>query len=158
MGFDVNNPYFRNQVLTASPEQLRLLLIEGGLRFLRDGRTAMDANNYEKVYDSLSQARDIVMELINGLKHEIAPELCQNLESLYVFMYKRIVEGSFEKDIKKIDEVISLLEYDRETWVLLIEKMSNEQAVGSGAEDAAPLRMTQPSGAPEGYRPLSIEG
>ena len=32
MAFDINNPYFRTKVLTASPEQLRLYLIEGALR------------------------------------------------------------------------------------------------------------------------------
>lgn len=157
MGFDVNNPYFRNQVLTAPPEKLRLLLIEGGLRFLREGREAMIAKDYEKMYSGFSQAREIVMELVNGLKHDVAPELCKNLEGLYVYMYKRIVEGGFEKDTKKIDEAIDLLEYDRETWVMLIEKMAREREGDSpvGAHGAASGGGADPAGA---YRPLSIEG
>jgi flagellar protein FliS len=158
MGFDVNNPYFRNQVLTASPEQLRLLLIEGGLRFLRDGRQAMTDDKYELVYESLGQARDIVMELINGLRHDISPDLCKNLEALYVFMYRRIVEGSFEKDTVKIDEIIGLLDYERETWVMLIEKLNREAEQNTPQSAPALQAAEQQAGVPDGYRPLSVEG
>lgn len=127
MAADVNNPYFRTKVLTASPEELRLMLIEGCIRFLRAGREALEKRDYEKIYESFTNARNIVVELMTSLKHEIAPEVCANLESIYTFVFKRITEGSFEKNPAKIDEAIGLMEYDRETWVLLMEKLAEER-------------------------------
>lgn len=141
MAFDVNNPYFRTKVLTASPEQLRMMLIEGSLSFMREGREGLAAKDYEKSYNGLSQAKAIIMELMNALKPEVSPELCARLQSLYVYMFRLLTEGSFEKNLAKIDEAIELMEYDRETWAQVLEKLADEK---KGA--AAPA----PSGAAEG--------
>ena len=63
--FDVNNPYFRTKVLTASPGELRLMLLEGAVRYIGLGREGLASKDYEKVYEGFSQARSIVMELMN---------------------------------------------------------------------------------------------
>lgn len=152
MAFDVNNPYFRTKVLTASPEELRLLLIEGAIRFLKSGRDGLDSRNYEKVYDAFTNARNIILELASSLRHDVAPELCSNLESIYNYVFRLTVEGSFEKDSAKINEAISLLEYDRETWILLMERLEAEK---TGAKPAA----ASPADLHSSARPaLSVQG
>lgn len=156
MAFDVNNPYFRNKVLTSSPEELRLLLIDGCIGFLRDGREAMVAKKFEKVHESFTNARNILVELMSSLKHEIAPEVCGNLEAIYTYVFKRVTEGSFEKDVAKIDEAIGLMEYDRETWSLLIERLAEERAGKAGTIPAHAGAV--PSGVPAAYQPLSLHG
>ncbi|MCA9307843.1 MAG: flagellar protein FliS, partial [Phycisphaerales bacterium] len=94
MAFDVNNPYFRTKVMTATPEQLRMMLLEGALQFMRDGREGLAARNYEKSYDGFSQAKAIILELMNALKPEVAPELCARLQALYVYIFRLLTEGS----------------------------------------------------------------
>lgn len=130
MQFDVNNPYFRTKVLTASREELRLLLIEGSVRFMRAGREALAGRQWEKVYENFTSAKAIIMELMNTLDHGAAPELCARMSSLYTYMYTRLTEGSLEKDLAKVDEVIGLMEFERETWALLMEKLAKERAGG----------------------------
>jgi len=153
MAFDVNNPYFRTKVLTASPEELRLLLLDGGLHFARIGREGLAKKNYEDVYEGFSQARAIVMELINSMRAEVAPELCANLSSLYTFIYRLLMEASFEKHLGKADEAIKILEYERETWVMLMEQLAKEREGGADpvSEAASPA-----AGAPRA--PLSVQG
>jgi flagellar protein FliS len=146
MAFDINNPYFRTKVLTASPEELRLLLIEGCIRFLTEGRDGLVARNYEKVYDGLTNARNILVELTTSLRRDIDPDLSAKLESIYTYIIRLTVDGSFGKDTAKLDEAIQLMEYDRETWVLLMEKLASER--GAPASDAA---------APA-YAPISVQG
>lgn len=155
MCFDVNNPYFRNKVLTAGPEELRLLLIEGCIRFLRSGRDGLASKDFEKVYDSFSNARNILVELMSSLKHDIAPDVCANLEAIYTYVFKRVTEGSFEKDIAKIDEAISLMEYDRETWILLMEKLASEKQSGTPSTQHLEHAMSGPAPA---RTPLSVQG
>ncbi len=147
MAFDVNNPYFRTKVMTATPEQLRMLLLEGALQFMRDGRDGLASKNYEKSYEGFSQAKAIIMELINALRPEVDPELCSRLQSLYVYIYRLLTEGSFEKDLKKIDEAIELMEYERETWGMLIEKIASEKKSAGAAKTraAAPSPEGKPS-------------
>lgn len=159
--FDIDNPYFRTKVLTASPEELRMLLLDGCVRFLRDGRAGIEARDYEKAYEGCSQAKAIIMELMSCLRPEIAPELCKNLNALYTYVYSLITQGSIDRNTDKIDEAIRLMEHDRETWRLLLEKLADERAGGA----PAPAPSTPPAAPPSGRtgpddaeprRPLSI--
>lgn len=134
MKFDVNNPYFRTKVLTASPEELRLLLLEGCIGFIEEGRTGLAEKDFEKVYSGFSQAKDIVMELMDGLRPEINADLCRNIASLYTFIYRLLMEASFEKSTEKADQALELMRYERETWLLLMEKLRSER----GSDDRAP--------------------
>jgi flagellar protein FliS len=145
MAFDVNNPYFRTKVMTASQEELRLLLLEGCLRFLREGRDGLASKDYEKSYSGFSQGKAIIIELLNALKPEVAPELCKNLSALYTYMYTTLTEAVHAKDFVRIDEVINLVEFERETWVMLMEKIAAEKAGASPTPPAA-AAATPPKG------------
>jgi flagellar secretion chaperone FliS len=147
------NAYLRTKVLTASPEQLRLMLLEGAIKFARQGREGLAAGNYEVSFTGISQCRDIIMELLTTMKSEVDPELCGRLRSLYTFMYSQLVSASMERDTAKLDAVIGLLEFERETWVMLMEKLTSERS----AESDAVCR--EGAGAERGARPaLSIQG
>lgn len=138
MTFDVNNPYFRTQVLTASPEALRLLLIDGCLRFLRAGREALEARDHEKVHENLTNARAVLVELSSSLKREVDPALCDRLEAIYTYILRLTVDGSFQRDAGKLDEAISLMDYDRETWVLAMGKAGSEARKTEGGRPESP--------------------
>jgi len=161
MALDVNNPYLRTKVMTASPEELRLMLIDGCLRFLRQGLEAMESKDYEGQFESLCSAKNIILELMTSMKHEAAPELCARLDALYTYMFKQVTEGGFERDGEKVREVISLMDYERETWVMLMDKLSRERSetpdtmrAHDAAQDAGPFEPTDS----ESRLPLSIEG
>ena len=86
---------------------------------------------------------------------KIVTELCQRLSSIYTFVYTELTQGSFEKDIERIDNAIELMEYDRETWVMLLERIKEENGgSGSAAAAAAP---TTPGAVPTGST-ISFEG
>jgi hypothetical protein len=51
-------------------------------------------------------------------------------------MYKHLIDGVHEKDFAKIDEVIRLLAYERETWVMAMEKVAADKGVASPAASA----------------------
>ena len=152
MSFDINNPYFRNQVLTATPEKLRLLLLDGCIRFMEDGRDGLVSKNYEKMYDGFSQARDIVLELISGMKPEVNPELCDKLGALYTFVFRHLTEAGFEKSVEKIDECLKIMRYERDTCGMLCEQLWKERgtsgtvATPSGAQPNAPVAPTRATG------------
>jgi flagellar protein FliS len=157
MGFDVNNPYFRTKVLTASQEELRLLLIEGSIRFLHEGREGLVAKDYVKSFEGFSQAKSIIIELINALRPQAAPELCKNLSALYTYMYTSLTQAVFDKDFAKIDEVIRLMEYERETWILLLEKIAEEKAQAPSSL-ALPTAGQAPAAAGAPRAALSVSG
>lgn len=120
------NAYLKTQVMTASPAELRMLLIDGAIKFAEQGKVGMEANNFEQAYNGITQCQNIVMELINVLDHEQDPQLCQRLSGLYTFMYTQLMLASTEKDTAKIVEVLDLLRYERETWQMLMDQLAKE--------------------------------
>lgn len=133
------NAYLKTKVLTAGPTELRLLLIDGAIKFAEQGKAGLEKRNYEEVYNGISQCQQILMELTSSLNREIDPELCDRLSGLYTFMYGRLIDASTEKDVTKMDEVLELLRFERETWQMLRDKMANENA------GAAQLSSTPPT-------------
>lgn len=135
------NPYLRTQVLTASAQELRLLLYDGALKFCRQARPALAERRFEESYNNLIRAQNIVMELASSLNRHAAPELCDRLTALYMYLYRRLVEANVNRDPTIIDEVIELLEYERETWQMFMQRQDEatdaptEPAVAQPADD-----------------------
>ncbi|HNB59019.1 MAG TPA: flagellar protein FliS [Phycisphaerales bacterium] len=148
------NAYLRTKVMTAPPEQLRLLLIEGAIKFTRQGVEAMRKRDWEGVFNGYCQARNILLELSNSVRMDVDPDLGQRVQSLYMFMYMHLVESSTDKDIAKGEKVLSLLEYERETWVMLLDKLQQEKnggaAAGAPGAHAAPGSTAPPTAQPSG--------
>jgi flagellar protein FliS len=165
MGFDVNNPYFRNEVLTASPQKLRLLLLDGCIAFITDGRDAMDRRDFETIATTFGQARDILIELITGMDRDANPELCDKFAAVYTFVFKHLTEASLEKDLAKVDECLRIMRYERETWAMAMERGAALQQADHAAESAAaddapstprsPVKPTGPGSATGTYGPPS---
>lgn len=132
-----SNAYLKTKVMTASPAELRLMLIDGAIRFSEQARRGYAERNFESAFEGTTRAQNIVLELINALKPDKSPEVCSRLSALYTFMYKSLVEASMKRDPAIVDEVLKLLRYERETWQLCLAKIAGESRAGGGAEAAA---------------------
>ena len=84
------NPYARpkayreTSVLTASPEQLVVMLYDGAIRFLRQAEVAMLETSWLQASEKLSRAEAIIDELLATLNMD-AGEIAERLQSIYVF-------------------------------------------------------------------------
>jgi flagellar protein FliS len=121
------NEYLRTKVMTSSPAELRLMLFDGAVRFLEQGRQGLEDKDYEAAYNGISRTQAIIMELMNGLRDEHDPDLCEKLRALYTFMYTQLVAATTDKDVAKADEVLDLLYYERETWKMLLQRLTDQQ-------------------------------
>lgn len=124
------NAYLRTKVLTAGPEELRLMLLDGAIRFARQGKQGLVDNDPEASFTGITNCRNIIVELMTSIGAGVDPELALNLKNLYSFMFTELTEANLEKDTKRLDAVIELIEYERETWVMLMEKIAAERAQG----------------------------
>jgi flagellar protein FliS len=113
------DPYLRTRVMTASPEQLQLLLFDGAIRFAEQGKAALEGKRFDVSFDKLSRAQSIVGELQNGLRHDKDPETCHRLDALYTWCYMQLVEANVSHEVEKIDGALRVLQYQRETWQML---------------------------------------
>lgn len=127
-----SNQYLRNAVLTASPEQLHLMLLDGAIRYIRQGITGVESKSWEQAFNGFSRAQKIMLEMLNSLRHDVDPELCTRMSGLYSFMYQKLVDASVQRAVKPANEALDILIYQRETWVMLIEKLNSERARDAG--------------------------
>ena len=124
--------YLRTKILTASPEELRLMLYEGAIKFCQQAKQAMTDRDIEASHNALMRAQKIVLELSTSLNHEVAPEICDRLSALYTFIYRRLVDANVNKDVKAIEESLKLLDYEKETWQLLMEQTATKDGKAAG--------------------------
>ncbi len=118
------NPYLRDAVLTASSEQLQLMLYDGAIRFASQGREAIVAKDYEKSYQKFTRAQQIVLEMHKGLNFEVNAELCGRMAAVYMFIYNKLVDACVQRETQHVDDALSILRIERETWQLLVDKVS----------------------------------
>ncbi len=126
-----DNPYLRNAVMTARPEQLQLMLYDGAIRFVSQAREAIEKKEIENSFNLLTRAQNIVREMEHGLRHEVAPEICGQMASLYQFVFGKLVDANVNKDLQAIDDALKVLRHQRETWAILADKVQKAQTAES---------------------------
>ena len=138
------NPYLRTKVMTASREELRLMLLQGAERFAKAGRKelAKEKPDLEKSYEAWMKAKRIVVELTTSMNRAQSPEVVERLTALYTYIYKLLVDANTTRELKPADEAIKLLAYERETWELLMEQNRAEAAGGGVAGTTRQAAMT----------------
>lgn len=120
-----SDAYFENQVLTATPQRLRLMLIDGALQFARKAAEHWNEGRILEGGEALIGCQRIVTELLRGLKTELAPELVGNVASLYTFVFRTVAEAGLKHDAAKLSEAVQVLEIERETWRLVCEQLGS---------------------------------
>lgn len=135
MGAPTNSQYLESRVLTAPPQRLHLMLLEGALRFGRKAEEALQRGEVVAAATPLLRVVDIVGELLAGVRENKEP-LSQQIAGLYFFIFRRVSEARINNDVKALAEAIRLLEIERQTWQLVCEKF------GGGSSAATSPRAT----------------
>jgi len=106
--------YQQNSVMTASPQELTLMLYNGCLKFMKLAKRAMADKNFEEKNTNIIKAQNIIQELRSTLKADI--EMSAGLEQMYEYMYNRLVEANMKNDVTALEEVEALMTDIRNTW------------------------------------------
>ena len=117
--------YKRQQVMTATPEALTLMLYNGALRFMKEGIDAMEKKDYEQCNTSLQKAQKIIMEFQATLKMEY--EISHQLMPLYDYVYNSLVEANMKSNPAKVQESIDLIKELRDAWAEAMKKARQER-------------------------------
>jgi flagellar protein FliS len=120
--------YLKTRVMTATPEQLQIMLYDGAIRFCEMAKAGLEKKNLEQVHINVTKAQKIITELLGNLKPEVYPELCGKLAAVYNYVYKRLIEASIEHKKESLQEAIDLMRFQRETWAIMLDQLSKEKA------------------------------
>lgn len=101
------------QILSASPEELVLLLFEGALRFAREGRDAAAAGDQETAGARVERVRAVIRELDASLDPQ-AGLVSQHLAAIYEYVLRRL--DTPEVSVDTLDEVIDDIDALTQAW------------------------------------------
>jgi flagellar protein FliS len=127
--------YRRQQILNAPAEQLTLMLYNGCLKFIDDGRAFLADKNYEEANVNLQKAQRIISEFRLTLNMDY--DISHQLFMLYNYIYDRLVEGNLKADIAQIDEARGLIGELRDAWVEAMKRARFEKGDGKGGNGYA---------------------
>lgn len=104
------------QAVDASPHRLIQMLMEGGLTRLAQARGAMERGQFAMKGELIGKAIGIIGGLRAGLNLEEGGELAENLDNLYDYMTRRLLEANLKNTVEPLDEVAALLRNVKAGW------------------------------------------
>ncbi len=126
------NPYLKqykkNQVETATPEQILILLYDGAINFLNKAKINLEANDDAAFHHNMQCCKNIIAEFMDTLDMEQGGQFASVLYNLYKYLRRLIITSDVSKNTTGIDEVLKHLTNLRNTWNQAIEKVKTEQA------------------------------
>ena len=149
MSNSIQRSYYEDDILNATPQRLRLMLIEGAIRFARHAMSLWDSDR-SAALQALGRCRNIVIELVASIRAD--RESCEYLVdhivrdkplpkrepeaeienlvrisrstmSVLLIVFRQLDEAQLSDDSGKISEAIEILEVERETAALVCEQL-----------------------------------
>lgn len=111
--------YKQQEVLTASPIELTVMLYDGCIKNLKLARMNITDKNLESANASLQKAQRIVMELIDSLDFHYP--IAKDLFNIYEFVMREISRINAEKDAEGVNGIISILSELRQAWASIVK-------------------------------------
>lgn len=133
----VNNAaeaYKRQQILTATPEALTLMLYNGCLKFMTEGMEHIEKKDYEQANTAIQKAEKIISEFRITLNMDY--EISHQLMPLYNYTYDRLVEGNIKSDKAMIQEAFNIIKELRDAWAQAMKKARAEKGAVNAQGDS----------------------
>jgi flagellar protein FliS len=118
----------------ASPYRLVQMLFEGALGRIAAARGHMERGEVAAKGMAIGKAISIVAGLRKSLNHERGGEIAANLERLYDYYERRLLEANTSNDPRLLDEVTRLLGEIKGAW----DQIGEEAGRSTPAHGARP--------------------
>lgn len=143
-----SDAYLEIQVHTASPVKLRLLLIDGAIRFLTHARECASLGDVEKALEFTARVRDILAEILSNVWNAEG-YVAKQQKSLYGYLLRLASIMQLRAEFEHADSILKVLVEERETWRQLAEKHSSLSIERKESMISAPHISTVGARAPE---------
>jgi flagellar protein FliS len=114
-----------SSVMGASPHQLVQMLMEGALERIARAKESMIRKDFVIKGQNISSALQIVNGLQESLNKEAGGEIAENLNNLYDYMARRLIDANIQNDVRILEEVISLMVEIKMGWDAIPDSFKN---------------------------------
>ncbi|HMF61649.1 MAG TPA: flagellar export chaperone FliS [Vicinamibacterales bacterium] len=110
------NTYRQTQVQSRTPLELVVMLYDGALVSLSSARAAIERRDIASRRDSIGRALAIISELQSTLNLEQGGEVAAQLDDLYEFASRRLLDATIKNEVTPVDEVTRVFTTLRDAW------------------------------------------
>lgn len=103
-------------VAYASPHRLIQMLMESTLERIAVAKGCIQRQDTAAKGEQIGKAIDLIGGLRESLNPDAGGDIAANLDTLYDFMQRRLVEANLRSDVALLDEVAELLRPVKEAW------------------------------------------
>lgn len=103
-------------VVDASPHRLIQMLLQGALTSMMSAKGYMQQKEIANKGEQISRAISIVEALRNSLNFEKGGDIAKNLDALYEYIGRILLEANMKNDEQLIDEAAKLLNEIKAGW------------------------------------------
>lgn len=111
------------QILSARPEELVMMLFQGAARFGHEAIAHLDDDRDDLAAESIHRVRAILAELDRTIDHDAGP-LGRHMAAIYEYLVRRISAPVVDR--AEVVEVISDIEEIGAAWAALVEQRNTE--------------------------------
>lgn len=106
--------YMRSKVMTASKEELTLMLYDGAIKFCNIAIMCIEKKDVEGAHTNIKKTEAILEEFMSTLDHKYP--VAKDFQNVYEYLYNRLVQANLKKDPEILTEVLEHLRGMRDTW------------------------------------------
>ena len=100
----------------ATPHKLIEMLFKGAKDALAQAIGAIEQKDFEAKGKKISKATEIILNLQTYLDKEKGGEVAENLNELYTYMAKMLIDANRTNDVEKLREISGLLDTVSDGW------------------------------------------
>lgn len=121
----ITNRYFENSIMTASPEQLTLMLYNGCIKNINLATLAIDQKSVEDANRHIGKAQDIIFELKATLNFKF--DISRQFAAMYDFILENLIDGNIKKDKEHLDIALRFVTELRDVWYKAMQIKDSDQ-------------------------------
>jgi flagellar protein FliS len=125
-------------VTGADSHRLVLMLLNGALSNIAIAKGSIERSDVSVKGEAIGNAISIVNGLRVSLDLKVGGELAENLDRLYDYMERRLLDANLHSDASILEEVSGLLHEIKEGWVAIPPEVRANPAGLSDAEESGP--------------------
>lgn len=125
--------YKKTSVLSASREQILLMLYEAAIKFTKLAIKSIEEKKIAEKGQNILRAYDIIVELNSTLDHKVGGELAKQLEQLYVYLMDQYTQANLTNKKEPLESCIKVLENLYDGWKQAVASLKKNDQKGGAA-------------------------
>ena len=122
--------YRKTEITTAGKMDLVIMCYDKSIQFIRQAKGRYQEGAFEEKAKLLQRSLDIINELQSCLDFEKGGEVARNLDAIYNYLTRRLIQGDVERDLSVFDEAVQLLSELKGAWETVASQSQSGKASG----------------------------